>query len=35
MKENVKQDICPECGATVSHSEGCVMCHACGWGKCG
>lgn len=25
---------CPECGNTISHSEGCVKCTNCGWSKC-
>jgi ribonucleoside-diphosphate reductase alpha chain len=26
---------CPECGQTVSFEEGCIMCHFCGFNKCG
>ena len=26
---------CPECGGMVSFSEGCVVCHSCGYSKCG
>jgi len=26
---------CPECGSMVSFSEGCVICHSCGFSKCG
>jgi len=26
---------CPECGAMVSFAEGCVVCHSCGFSKCG
>jgi ribonucleoside-diphosphate reductase alpha chain len=26
---------CPECGQTVSFEEGCMMCHFCGFNKCG
>jgi len=26
---------CPDCGATLRHVEGCVMCPFCGWSKCG
>lgn len=26
---------CPECGATLEHEGGCVMCRNCGWSKCG
>ena len=26
---------CPECGQVVSFEEGCMMCHLCGFNKCG
>jgi ribonucleoside-diphosphate reductase alpha chain len=26
---------CPECGATMEHEGGCVICRACGYSKCG
>ena len=26
--------LCPECGAKVLHSNGCVQCMECGWSKC-
>ena len=26
---------CPECGQTISFEEGCMMCHFCGFSKCG
>ncbi|WP_165613049.1 hypothetical protein [Paramaledivibacter caminithermalis] len=26
---------CPECGASVEHEGGCVMCRSCGYSKCG
>jgi len=26
---------CPECGSMVSFAEGCVVCHSCGFSKCG
>lgn len=26
--------ICPECGNTLFHEEGCLKCQACGWSKC-
>ncbi|MCC6396457.1 MAG: adenosylcobalamin-dependent ribonucleoside-diphosphate reductase [Bacteroidetes bacterium] len=25
---------CPECGSTVEHVSGCVVCYQCGWSKC-
>ena len=25
---------CPECGSTVAHETGCLVCHHCGWSKC-
>jgi ribonucleoside-diphosphate reductase alpha chain len=28
-------EICPDCGQTVSHEEGCMTCHFCGFTKCG
>jgi len=26
---------CPECGDTVEHEEGCVLCRGCGYSECG
>ena len=26
---------CPDCGGTVEHMEGCMLCPACGYSKCG
>ena len=26
---------CPECGGVISHEEGCLICHSCGYTKCG
>ncbi len=28
-------EICPECGQTISFEEGCIICHFCGFTKCG
>ena len=28
-------DICPVCGAPLSHGSGCVSCFSCGWAVCG
>ena len=33
-KTNSAMRICPDCGSTVEHSEGCLKCNACGWSKC-
>ena len=34
-KESVKSIVvCPECGAEISHENGCIQCKACGWSKC-
>jgi len=26
---------CPDCGNTLSYEEGCIICHSCGYSKCG
>ena len=26
--------LCPDCGNTIEHTEGCLKCPACGWSKC-
>lgn len=26
--------VCPECGSTLYHEEGCLNCKACGYSKC-
>ena len=26
---------CPDCGSRLSYQEGCLMCHGCGFNKCG
>jgi ribonucleoside-diphosphate reductase alpha chain len=30
-----KGQSCPECGATMEHDGGCVVCRSCGYSKCG
>jgi ribonucleoside-diphosphate reductase alpha chain len=25
---------CPDCGGTISHLEGCMVCPSCGWSRC-
>jgi len=26
--------LCPDCGSSIEHAEGCLLCPACGWSKC-
>ena len=26
--------LCPDCGSTIEHVEGCLICPSCGWSKC-
>jgi hypothetical protein len=26
--------VCPDCGGTLRHEEGCVKCQGCGYSKC-
>src|SRR3989339_527666 len=26
---------CPDCGSTLEHKEGCLLCSVCGFSKCG
>ena len=33
--ENAKPAKCPECGSPLEHEGGCVLCHTCGYSKCG
>ncbi|HHE38168.1 MAG TPA: adenosylcobalamin-dependent ribonucleoside-diphosphate reductase, partial [Candidatus Cloacimonetes bacterium] len=39
LEESVKSlkklsEICPDCGSSIEHSEGCLICNTCGWSKC-
>lgn len=34
-KQHVKDAACPECGHTLEHESGCVICRSCGYSKCG
>lgn len=27
--------VCPDCGGALRHEEGCMVCHSCGYSKCG
>ena len=31
----VAQGACPDCGGSVEHEGGCVVCRVCGYSKCG
>ncbi len=33
--EDPMMGACPDCGAALTHQEGCLMCPACGFSKCG
>ena len=33
--EYLDKDLCPDCGASIQHAGGCVVCHSCGYSKCG
>ncbi|GAB6096773.1 vitamin B12-dependent ribonucleotide reductase [Desulfatiferula olefinivorans] len=32
---SLKADVCPDCKGTLSFEESCMICHACGFSKCG
>ena len=34
-RKKTDQSVCPECGGTVEHEGGCVICRTCGYSKCG
>jgi len=33
-QKRVSAALCPDCGTTIEHVEGCLKCPACGWTKC-
>ncbi len=34
IKRRDMMGTCPECGSVISHEEGCLVCHSCGFSKC-
>lgn len=34
-KEEVKGEVCPDCGSSLIRENGCVHCVSCGWSRCG
>lgn len=35
QENSLKADVCPDCKGTITFEEGCMMCHSCGYSKCG
>jgi ribonucleoside-diphosphate reductase alpha chain len=33
-KRAMDRGACPDCGGTVEHLEGCVVCRGCGYSEC-
>ncbi len=33
--EILKRGACPDCGGTVEHADGCLVCRGCGYSECG
>ncbi|MCK9557801.1 MAG: vitamin B12-dependent ribonucleotide reductase [Candidatus Cloacimonetes bacterium] len=31
---NTRVALCPDCGSSIEHLEGCLKCPSCGWSKC-
>lgn len=34
QEKETTANVCPECGAEISHENGCIQCKSCGWSKC-
>ncbi len=34
VEKGTMMGVCPECGGIISHEEGCLVCHLCGFAKC-
>jgi len=34
FKNQLKSNLCPECGQAITFEEGCMTCHSCGYTKC-
>jgi ribonucleoside-diphosphate reductase alpha chain len=35
LADVMQRGACPDCGGTVEHSDGCVVCRGCGYTECG
>ena len=35
LPDETLNDKCPECGANLIRESGCIICHSCGYSKCG
>ncbi|MBI5560657.1 MAG: vitamin B12-dependent ribonucleotide reductase [Deltaproteobacteria bacterium] len=35
IQDILKRGACPDCGGTVEHADGCVVCRGCGYTECG
>lgn len=33
--QRISSGVCPDCGSTLWHQEGCTSCPSCGYSKCG
>ena len=35
IEKGTMMGVCPECNGAISHEEGCLVCHLCGFSRCG